>query len=146
MTSLAWLMRFPDQTGQLARSGALVQPADLPHTWLDWLGLDDPWAEKTAAGSLMPIIRDEIDALHQAVYLKSRHDRALRTPAWLLRNPRTAPRSCMRSRAIVGKSTKLPSLCPEIVSLMQAVLARFELDGHWHPPAPLSDELISEVD
>src|SRR5690606_16341857 len=40
IAQLVFMLRFPDGLGRLARSQSLVQPADLPGTFVDWLGLD----------------------------------------------------------------------------------------------------------
>jgi arylsulfatase A-like enzyme len=39
LTSIPWLVRFPDGVGAADRSGAFVQPADLFATLADWYGL-----------------------------------------------------------------------------------------------------------
>jgi arylsulfatase A-like enzyme len=81
---IPWLLRLPDGLGALARSQALVVPADLPQTLADWLGW--PADSFPAAHSLLPLVRLQKRNLRECVILGSgAHDWAVRTPAWHLR-------------------------------------------------------------
>src|SRR5262249_28679131 len=65
-----WLMRFPDGLGALNRSQALVQPADLPSTLLDWWGLD--WQGISAAtSSLLAVIRGELRSVRDRACVRN---------------------------------------------------------------------------
>jgi arylsulfatase A-like enzyme len=77
-----WLLRFPDGLGRLARSGALVQPGDLPATLLDWLGLGDRW-RAPASRSLLPLARGEADQVRAQLRLTTTSGAAaIRTRDW----------------------------------------------------------------
>jgi arylsulfatase A-like enzyme len=82
---IPWLLRFPDGLGSLARSHALVVPADLPRTLADWLG----WPQDSfpaASHSLLPLVRLQARSVRECVILRGgTHDWAVRTPAWHLR-------------------------------------------------------------
>jgi len=101
------LLRFPDGTGALGRSGALVEPADLWATLLDCFGVSDDWGKveggrrkaegETGTGSpfplplsplsgLMPIVHEEVTTLRDRLCIAGDGpERAIRTPAWYLR-------------------------------------------------------------
>ena len=72
-------------TPAATRSPALVEPADLWATLLDWWGVD-PMPHSPTAASVMPILRGQSAALHDRLCIVGNGpDRALRTPAWYLR-------------------------------------------------------------
>jgi len=78
-------MRFPDSRGAAVRSRALVQPADLWPTLLEWWNVPDPPPSPDAA-SLMPLVREEVESIRDRVCLVGGDtERAIRTPAWFLR-------------------------------------------------------------
>jgi len=78
-------MRFPDGLGAIARSQALVVPADLPGTLAQWLGWP-PERFASPAHCLLPLVRWQETGVRQCVVMRSGpHDWAVRTPAWHLR-------------------------------------------------------------
>jgi len=80
-----WLMRFPDGLGELARSQALVLPADLATTLAAWLGWP-PERFPAQGHDLLGLVRWEAARVRECVLLASGgHDWAVRTPAWHLR-------------------------------------------------------------
>jgi len=79
------LLRFPEGRGAMNRSQALVQLADLPATLRAWHGA--PSASPAAGSSLLPLVQGERPAIRDRLVLRSRQDRALRTPAWHYREP-----------------------------------------------------------
>ena len=75
-------MRFPDSLGQAVRSRALVRPADLCPTLLDWWGIADP-PQSPDAASLMPLVREEVESIRDRLgVVDDGVQRAIRTPAW----------------------------------------------------------------
>ncbi len=77
--------RFPGTDTATARSSALVEPSDIWATLLDYFGLDKLPQSPTAA-SLMPLIREEVEALRDRLCIVGKGDEhAVRTPAWYLR-------------------------------------------------------------
>jgi arylsulfatase A-like enzyme len=79
-------VRFPDGLGEAVRSQALVGPADLPRTILDWWHVADP-PRAPGAASLLPLVREDVESVRDRVCLVSNGtERAIRTPAWYLRD------------------------------------------------------------
>ena len=79
------LWRFPDRLGAMGRSQALVEPADLWATILDYWGISRGPHSPTGI-SLMPLVREEPVAARQRLVVAGRgQERAIRTPAWYLR-------------------------------------------------------------
>lgn len=77
-------LRLPQAAGAMHRSQALVQPPDLFATLADWLGSSiDPAA--TWGRSLLPIIAGERSLLRDRACARLGNERAIRTPAWFLR-------------------------------------------------------------
>ncbi len=118
------MLRFPDQNRDTAaRSQALTQPADLWATLLDWHGIAErpaaPWA-----GSLLPVIRDEADLLHDRLCLvDGSGGTAIRTPAWYLREGTepelyAKPDDRWEVNNVVGR-------CDEVVQMLRRALAEY---------------------
>lgn len=84
-----WLLRMPDGLGAMDRSQALVQPADLFATLLDWRHIARP--QSGNGRSVLPLVRGEQERLRDHVCIVGSHgERALRTPAWHLLLPPAA--------------------------------------------------------
>jgi len=146
LVQIPWLMRFPDGFGRLARSQALVLPADLPGTLLDGLGLDRQKLGSGGAISLLDIIAGERTANRDRICMVSQHDRALRTPAWMLRKPIAGAAELYAKTGDRWEVNEVARLCPDVVTALQAALAQTELDGTEGTLAPLSDQLVNEMD
>ncbi len=142
-TALVWMMRFPDRLGQLARSSALVQPADLYDTLVDWLGL--PPSNTPGASSLLPIVRDEVGSVRQAAHSVSPGEQAVRTPAWLLRQPVGGVAELYAKPSDRWEVNEVAKLCPDVVTALQAVLSELDRSPDV-PPGALADELVAIVD
>jgi arylsulfatase A-like enzyme len=145
-SQLAWIMRFPDGLGKLARSQALVQPADLPAAMLDWLELDRGQLGGGHASSLLPIVRGDVEALRDRIFLASRRERAIRTPAWLLRQAGAGRPELYAKPGDRWEVNEVAQLCPEVVSGLQAALADWEQSGASGPLSPLAEALVTELD
>jgi len=78
------LLRFADQRHAAGRSQALVEPADIWATILDWHGLAPP-AGPLRGKSLLGIVREEASLVRDRLYVTGPRQRAIRTPAWYLR-------------------------------------------------------------
>lgn len=146
LTQLVWMMRFPDALGKLARTQALVQPSDLPGTLLDWLELDQgalgtPIA--SSSSSLLGLVRGEGDALRDRLLLVGPHDRAVRTPAWHLRQPLTGAAELYAKPSDRWEVNEVANLLPEITSGLQAALDEMSLAGTL---ASLPESLTTEFD
>jgi arylsulfatase A-like enzyme len=145
LTQMIWLMRFPDGLGRLDRSHALVTPSDLPGTLLDWLGLD---RETLASGatSLLPVLRGEPYLSRDRIYLESQDDRALRTAAWLLRQPTVGSAELYAKSSDRWEVNDVANRCPDIVSDMQDAMAQTTKAGKDGALPPLAPALMAEVD
>jgi arylsulfatase A-like enzyme len=140
---IPWFMRFPDGLGSLARSQALVQPSDLPGTLLEWLELDRNVLGQGSASSLLDIIRGKSDFTGDRIRFFSLHDRAIRTPAWYLRQPETGPAELYAKPGDRWEVNEVAKLLPEIVSGLQAALAQSDPASDANP---LPEALTTEVD
>ena len=146
LVQIPWVMRFPDGLGRLDRSQALVQPADLPGTLLDWLGLDRAQLGSGRANSLLPIVRGAVEAIRDRAHMISDAEQALRTRAWLLRQPVGGPAELYAKPGDRWEVNEVANLCGEVVAGLQAALAQIEqLDEEGESP-PLDDLLVTEVD
>lgn len=146
VAQLVWLMRFPDGLGKLARTQALVQLADLPGTLLDWLGLDRRELGIGHASSLLDVVAGRADELRDRLCLISRHDRALRTSAWYLREPHAGPVELYTKPSDRWEVNEVGRLLPEIVSGLQAALAESLRAGETAELPPLPADLVTQVD
>lgn len=146
LAQLVWLMRFPDSRGKLARSQALVQPADLPGTLVEWLGLDRGKLGRGNATSLLGIVDGRFESLRDRVFMMSRHDRAIRTPAWYLRQPAAGASELYAKPGDRWEVNEVARLLGDIVTGLEAALAEIEQTGCADPLAPLAEPLVSEID
>jgi hypothetical protein len=145
ITQLVMMLRFPGGLGTHARSQALVQPADLPGTFVDWLELNRVGLGDGTASSLLPIIQGEKLAWRDHLRMTSRHDRALRTRAWHLRQPLTGAAEMYAKPSDRWEVNEVANLLPEVAEGMQAVLAaEVELPGA--EVLPLAELLTTELD
>jgi arylsulfatase A-like enzyme len=123
------LLRFPEGTGRLMRSGQLTSPLDLLPTLVDWLG-DPPTATHSFDGaSITPEIRLAPASSRSAlVAIGDNGAQAIRTPEWTFRSDDTT-----RTREIPGElfvrpddrweANDVASLCLEVVDDLQRRLA-----------------------
>jgi len=105
------------------RSQALVEPADLWATLLDWWRVDGVPAAPTAR-SVMPIVRQECDALRDRLCVVAGAERAIRTPAWYLRSgdePELFAKPDDR-----WEVNDVTSRCQEVVEGLQEALRQYE--------------------
>jgi arylsulfatase A-like enzyme len=85
LVQVPWMMRFPEEVETTMRSSALIEPSDLWATLLDWWDVEPPPFSPTAV-SLLPVVREHATiARDRLCVLGSHSDRAIRTPAWYLR-------------------------------------------------------------
>ena len=150
LVHVPWMVRLPnslphhdEKCGLTAvRSQALVEPADLWATLLDWWGVDHRPHSPTAA-SVMPIVRGGSDALHDRLcVLGSGQQRAIRTPAWYLRA--TAEPELFAKPDDRCEVNDVASRCREVAECLQDALGQYELvlpTGRVSDLPPLSDVL-----
>ncbi len=145
-TQLVWTMRFPDELGKLTRTQALAQPSDLPGTLLDWLELDVGQLGHGTASSLLSLIRGSLDFVRDRLLMVGRHDRALRTPAWHLRQPLTGAAELYAKPSDRWEVNEVANLLPDIVLGMQAALEEVQQSGPAADAASLDESLTCEMD
>ncbi len=118
------LLRFPDGQAAAARSQALIEPADLWATLLDCFGVSD-LPPSPSAGSLMPIVRQEVQTLRDRLcILGDGAERAIRTPAWYLR---TAGQPELFAKPDDRwEVNNIANRCREEVECLQNVIAQYE--------------------
>jgi len=123
LVHVPWMLRFPDAAGAAVRSPALVEPADLWATLLDWWRVEGVPAAPTAR-SVMPIVRQECDALRDRLCVVAGAQRAIHTPAWYLRSgdvPELFAKPDDR-----WEVNNVTSRCQEAVEGLQEALRQYE--------------------
>lgn len=131
-----WLIRFPDNRGRLARSGNLTTHQDLLPTLMDWIDRDHIYDRSTFDGtSVVPLATATNSKWRDALISASLHARAIRTPAWCLRetvvaNPNAVDRSGNPPTLELyvrpddrWEANDVAKLCPEVVDELQSRLA-----------------------
>ncbi len=138
------MLKFPDGLGAAARSQALTGPADLWATLLEYCTGEAP-SVSPVAGSLLPIVREEIYQLHDRLCVTGGDvDRAVRTPAWYLR-PAAEPELYAKPDDR-WEVNNVADRCHEVVEKLRAALAVFEralADDHGDELPPLDEILLS---
>ena len=141
------LLRFPDRLGASDRSQALVEPADLWATLLDWWQLGDPRPTPSAA-SLMPLVRGQIATIRDRLVVAGRTtERAIRTPAWHLRA--AAEPELFTKPDDWWEANNVAIRCREVVECLHDSLVQFEQTirtGRVCDLPPLSDVLLRGLD
>ena len=103
-----WLIRFPNNLGQLVRSNHLASHADVLPTFIDWLDGDPRPGEPAFDGmSVLPIASAARTAWQDAVISTSATARTIRTADWCLREDISSS-----DGAIIGQRATSPS--PEL--------------------------------
>lgn len=153
------MLRSADLYGATDRSRALVEPADLWATLLEWYGVSDR-PPTPSARSLLPIVRHEVEALRDRLCIAGNGtDRAIRTPAWYLRlaaGPFGGTCSCPADgMELFAKPddrwevNNVSDRCHEVVECLQDVLHQYEQtlgSGPVSDLPPLSEVLLSGLD
>ena len=68
-------MRFPNGSGRLAQSSALVRPSDLPGTLMEWIDIGQRPSDAGAASSLLGLVRGGIEAVRDHLCMTSGDER-----------------------------------------------------------------------
>jgi arylsulfatase A-like enzyme len=154
LVRVPWLVRLPDEGGAMDRSQALVQPADLFATLLDWWKIADK-APRVFGQSLLPLVRGERETLRdRACITGARGQRAIRTPAWYLsltpvandeeHHPQVELYAKPDDRWEVND---VEDRCSETADLLQAALADFAAaaeQGAIERLSPLDESLVDD--
>jgi hypothetical protein len=164
-----WLVQLPDAAGAAVRSPALVEPADLWASLLEWWGVGNVPHSPTAE-SVLRLVRQAagvkgdspifVDHGFAAVPAKigtvprdrlcvtgSRGQRAIRTPAWYLRgglDPELYAKPDDR-----WEINNVASRCQDVVEGLQDALTQYELalpDGRISELPPLGDVLLAGLE
>jgi hypothetical protein len=149
LVHVPWMMRFPDATAAAVRSQAMVEPADLWATLLQWWDIA-PAATSPTAFSLLPIARGQADAVHDRLCIAGSHaERAFRTPAWYLRAGGNREIGTEAAELFAKPDDRwevndVATRCQDVVDNLQDALGQYELmfpDGQLSDLPPLGDVL-----
>lgn len=154
LVHVPWLMRLPDGTGAMDRSQALVQPADLFATLLDWWKIAS-LAPRVFGQSVLPLVRGERETLRdRACMTGERGQRAIRTPAWYLRLPpaQRVEEPCLPAELYAKPDDRwevndVADRCCETAAALQSALADFETaagQGAIERLSPLDESLVDD--
>lgn len=137
------LMRFPDRLGSGFRTQALVQPVDLWATLADWWSLGN-LPGPAPAKSLLPLVRGEVESLRDRLCLVGEAQRAIRVPAWYLRESGTQELFVKPDDR--WEVNDVADRCADVVESLRAVLNASEEalgSGHWDALVPLDGALLT---
>jgi arylsulfatase A-like enzyme len=141
-----WLVRFPDGTGRLARSGRLVSPLDLLPTLMDWLDGDQgTGAARYDGRSVLPLVRSANSPWRDALLSGSGTsvERVIRTPGWSMRSDEPAAGGELFVRPDDRwEANDVAALCPEVVEGLIAAAERTA--AQIRAGEPMSEESLAE--
>jgi arylsulfatase A-like enzyme len=121
------LLRLPQGVSAGFRTGALVQPCDWAVTVTDLLGTALPDKEKLSGKSVLPLVRDEIEHLRQAILMYGANgERALRTTAWHMRWRDDELVELFVKPDDRWEANEISTRCTEIVSSLQIAAKQLE--------------------
>jgi len=140
-------MRFPSGLGVAARSQAMVEPADLWATILDWFEVGD--APTTLTGrSLLPVVRGDLDALRDRLCIMGHEaDRAGLTPFWYLR--KTEALELFVYPDDFWQVNNVSDRCLEVAGMMEAMISQYcqAIQSSQSPySSPLPERLLVGAD
>ena len=153
LTHVPWLLRLPDATGAMDRSQALVQPADLFATIVDWCKLAATTTPRFGQ-SLLPLVRGELELLRdRACIADAGGGRAICTPGWFWLQPGPANESPPRAELYAKPDDRwevndVADRCAETTEALQRALVDFEAAaqaGALERLPPLDESLVNEV-
>ncbi len=143
LVHVPWMMQFPDDAGAAVRSRALVEPADLWATLLDWWDVADAPKSPTA-DSLLPLAQRPSGSVRDRLCMAGGAGRgAIRTPAWYLRDgdePELYAKPDDR-----WEVNNVAARCREVVECLRDSLTQYELTlpaGRIADLPPLADVLL----
>ncbi|REJ70441.1 MAG: hypothetical protein DWQ31_00940 [Planctomycetota bacterium] len=143
-----WMLRLPDRTAAATRTTALVQPADLFATLVDWFELPEQAAPTLLSDSLLKLCAvDPTWNRDRACSLGSQDQWSIRTDAWFLRGeqrPQGESRPQVAGELFVKpddrfEQNEVAARCGEIVELLTAAFAEFQQFASGAPDAPRGD-------
>jgi arylsulfatase A-like enzyme len=141
------MLRFGDLANAAGRSQALVEPADLWATLLDyWQIAERP--QSPSAASLLPTIRQETEELRDRLCIAGINtERAIRTPAWYLRM--AAEPELFAKPDDRWEVNNVADRCHSVVECLEDALFQYEQalgSGSTADLSPLSDVLRNGLD
>lgn len=141
------LVRLPTAETATVRSQALLHPADLGATILDWHGIA-PLDRPLVASSLLPLMREENESIRDRVCIVGGdRERAIRTPAWYLRE--TATPELFRKPDDRWEVNEVSDRCTEVVELLRESLRQYQeavLSSHLSQIPPIPEILASGIE
>ncbi|MBN1910194.1 MAG: sulfatase-like hydrolase/transferase [Pirellulales bacterium] len=137
------MVRLPGVSSGAGRGQALVTPADLCPTLLEWWSVADP-SPGVLGRSLLPLVRGEADAVRDRFLLgEVGGETALRTPAWYLR--RTDPPRLFFKPDDRWEVSDVADRCQEVVARLEDVAQEYQQQlqaGQLDELSPLDETLL----
>lgn len=157
LTNVPMAVRLPDGRGASERTQALVQPADLHATILDWCGLpaDSPAAAASPAfgKSLLPIVAGASDSIRdRACTIGLHEERAIATPAWSMRLADAGKPGSVELYAKPDdwfEVNEVGDRCGDVPQQMEQAFREFDATSRTTGPAglpALPEELVSGIE
>lgn len=140
------MVRLPDGAGALQRRFDLVEPCDLWATLLSLAGIDRRPDSPTAI-DLTPIVRGEGSASRDRLCVVGASQRAIRTPAWFLRQ--AAGCELYVKPDDFWEANNVAVRCPEVVECLGDALVEFDQTvqhGRMSDLPPLPRVLLEGLD
>jgi len=141
------MIRLPDGAGALQRRFDLVEPCDLWATLLSLGGIEHRPDSPTAI-DLTPIIRGEVSAARDRLCAAGAGERAIRTPAWFLRQSSASCELYVKPDDF-WEANNVAVRCPEVVECLGDALVEFDQTvqhGRAADLPPLPRALIEGLD
>jgi hypothetical protein len=137
------LVRFPQDEHALSRSQQIIQPSEI----YPLIGEACGWHPAGLASKLLRELRGDVAASPGLACAMGREQRAIRAPAWFLREAQSAGQPQYELFAKPDdrwEANEVSSRCGDVVELLAAELDRFSTaarDGQLAEPAPLPEIL-----
>ncbi len=127
LLQVPWLLHCPQGEGAAWRSHQLVQPPDVYPTLLEWFDVALPDLPLWGRGALPRTLEHESRAAREQAGSLYGNERALRVPAWFLRQNATGERLLYAKPDDRWELNEISDRCQEVAGQLSDVLQSFEV-------------------
>ncbi len=149
LVQVPWINHWPSAAGATWRIHQMVQPPDMYPTLLDWFGVPLPNAPIWGRSLLMDNVDEEGRRHPNLACCACQGQRALRVPAWFLRQDGDAPPELYVKPDDRWEFNEIANRCTSVVEELSQAIAQFEAaaqaDNREQLPQ-LSDTLLQGSD
>ena len=127
LLQVPWLLHCPQGEGAAWRSHQLVQPPDVYPTLLEWFDVALPDLPLWGRGALPRTLEHESRAAREQAGSLDGNERAMRVPAWFLRQNATGERLLYAKPDDRWELNEISDRCQEVAGQLSDVLQSFEV-------------------